>query len=67
MKVPEFYQWQFQNLIQREYDEVLKQVEQIIAHHGHGTSEQEEAIEYANFLSDILRSVEHEQGGAINK
>ena len=58
MNVPENYKWQFQDLIQREYNETLKQIEQIIAHHGKGTYEQEEAVKYANFLGDILRSVD---------
>lgn len=58
MIVPENHKWQFQNLIQREYDETLKQIEQIIAHHGNGTYEEENAIEYTNFLVDILENIE---------
>ena len=58
MKVPEIYKWQFQDLIQREYNETLEQIEQIVAHHGKGTYEQEEAVNYVNFLGDILRNIE---------
>ena len=58
MIVPENYKWQFQSLIQTEYNTTLKQIEQIIAHHGQGTYEQEEAIRYVNFLGDILRNIE---------
>ena len=58
MNVPELHKWQFQSLIQREYNETLKQIKEIIAHHGQGTYEQEEAIKYANFLGDILRDIE---------
>ena len=57
MNIPENYKWQFQDLIQREYNETLKQIEQIIAHHGKGTYDQEEAVKYVNFLGDILRSI----------
>lgn len=55
MNVPEFYKWQFQDLIQREYNETLKQIEQIIAHHGKGTYEEEQAKNYIDFLKNILK------------
>lgn len=43
MIVPETYKWCFKDLIQREYDGTLQQIEQIVAHHGKGTEEEEEA------------------------
>lgn len=58
MIVPENYKWQFQDVIQREYDGTLQQIEQIVAHHGKGTYEEEEARSYADFLYDILRNIE---------
>lgn len=58
MIVPERYKWCFQDLIQREYDGTLKQIEQIIAHHGEGTDDENEARSYADFLYDILRNIE---------
>ena len=58
MIVPEFYKRDFQDLIQREYDGILYQIEQIIAHHGEGTCEENEAKSYADFLYDILRNIE---------
>ena len=58
MIVPENYKWQFQDVIQREYDGTLQQIEQIITHHGEGTCEEEEARSYADFLYDILRNIE---------
>ena len=58
MIVPERYKWCFQDLIQREYDSILEQIEQIIAHHGEGTTDEEEARSYADFLYDILRNIE---------
>lgn len=58
MIVPENYKCQFQDLIQREYDGTLSQIEQIIAHHGKGTEEEEEAKSYADFLYDVLRNIE---------
>lgn len=58
MIVPERYKWCFQDLIQREYDGILKQIEQIIVYHGKGTDDENEARSYANFLYDILRNIE---------
>ena len=58
MIVPETYKRDFQDLIQREYDGTLYQIEQIIAHHGEGTYEENEAKSYADFLYDILRNIE---------
>ena len=58
MIVPENYKWCFQDLIQREYDGVLEQIEQIIAHHGKDTEDEIEAKTYADFLYDILRNIE---------
>ena len=57
MNVPENYRWQFQDLIQREYNGTLYQIEQIIAHHGKGTCEEDEARNYSNFLYDILINI----------
>ena len=56
--VPEKYKSCFQDLIQREYDGALNQIEQIIAHHGKGTEDENEARSYADFLYDILRNIE---------
>lgn len=58
MNVLENYKWQFQDLIQREYDGILNQIEQIIAHHGEGTDDENKARSYADFLYDILRNIE---------
>ncbi len=58
MIVPERYKLCFKDLIQREYDSTLEQIEQIIAHHGNGTYDEEEARAYADFLYDILRNIE---------
>lgn len=58
MIVPENFKWQFQDLLQREYDSTLKQIEQIIAYHGKGTYEENEAKSYADFLDNILRSID---------
>lgn len=58
MIVPEPYKQDFVDLIQRERDGVLRQIEQIIAHHGEGTYEEERANAYSDFLYDILRNIE---------
>lgn len=58
MIVPKRYKWCFQDLIQREYDGTVKQIEQIIAHHGKDTEDENEARNYADFLYGILRNIE---------
>lgn len=55
--MPEIYKLQFQWLIQNEIKETENQIEQIVAHHGKGTYEEDEARKYVVFLQNILSNI----------
>lgn len=55
MKIPELHELEFKWMIENAIKETENQIEQIIAHNGKGTFEEEQARNYVSFLENILK------------